>query len=87
MERLEKSIEAKVLLSAAEKIRQHGVKPAEHYVLDQVQLEVSYDGYTVTLKDSNVAITVFFHNKIKADYRKMNELEEFYQRVLRISQS
>jgi len=56
-------------------------------VLDQVQLEVSYDGYTVTLKDSKVSITVFFHNKIKADYRKMNELEEFYQRVLRISQS
>jgi len=84
---LEKTIEAKVLLLAAEKIRQHGLKQGDYYTIDQVQLELSYDGYTVTLKDSKVAITVYFHNKIKADYRHMNELEGFYKRVVRISQS
>jgi hypothetical protein len=86
-ERLEKTIEAKVLLLAAEKIRQHGRKQGDYYTIDEVQLELSYDGYTVTLKDSKVAITVYFHNKIKADYRHMNDLEDFYKRVLCISQS
>jgi len=43
-ERLEKTIEAKVLLLAAEKIRQHGRKQGDDYTIDQVQLELSYDG-------------------------------------------
>jgi hypothetical protein len=83
---VEKHIEAKVLLLAAEKIRQHGEKQDENYVLDHVQLHMSYDGYTITLKDQKVSITVFFHNKIKSDYRNMADLESFYQRVIRISE-
>jgi len=47
---------------------------------------MSYDGYTITLKDSKTAITVFFHNKIKSDYNNMSDLESFYQRLIRISQ-
>lgn len=83
---MEKHIEPKVLLLAAEKIRQHGEKQGEYYALDYVQLEMSYDGYTITLKDQKVAITVFFHNKIKSDYRSMSDLEGFYKRVMRISE-
>ncbi|MFT5717515.1 MAG: hypothetical protein ACI9T7_001707 [Oleiphilaceae bacterium] len=83
---MEKHIEPRVLLLAAEKIRQHGEKQEDFYVLDHVQLEMSYDGYTITLKDQKVAITVFFHNKIKSDYRNMSDLEVFYQRVMRISE-
>jgi len=83
---VEKHIEPKVLLLAAEKIRQLGEKQEENYVLDHVQLEMSYDGYTITLKDKKVAITVFFHNKIKSDYRHMSDLESFYQKIMRISE-
>lgn len=83
---MEKHIEPKVLLLAAEKIRQLGEKQEENYVLDHVQLEMSYDGYTITLKDKKVAITVFFHNKIKSDYRHMSDLESFYQKIMRISE-
>ncbi|MFT7373668.1 MAG: hypothetical protein ACI9T9_002368 [Oleiphilaceae bacterium] len=83
---MEKHIEPKVLLLAAEKIRQLGEKQGEDYVFDHVQLEMSYDGYTITLKDKKVAITVFFHNKIKSDYRNMSDLEAFYQRLIRISE-
>jgi len=83
---VEKHIEPKVLLLAAEKIRQLGEKQEETYVLDHVQLEMSYDGYTITLKDKKVAITVFFHNKIKSDYRHMSDLESFYQKIMRISE-
>ena len=82
---MEKHIESKVLLLAAEKIRQHGEKQGNNYVLDHVQLEMSYDEYTIILKDQKVAITVFFHHKIKSDYRNMGDLEIFYQRVIRIS--
>ena len=83
---MEKHIEPRVLLLAAEKIRQQGVKQGDDYLLDHVQLQMSYDGYTITLKDSKTAITVFFHNKIKSDYNNMSDLESFYQRLIRISQ-
>jgi hypothetical protein len=83
---VEKHIEPKVLLLAAEKIRQYGEKQGDNYMLDQVQLLLSYDGYTITLKDQKVTITVFFHNKVKSDYRNMSDLESFYQRVLHISE-
>jgi hypothetical protein len=83
---MEKPIEPRVLLLAAEKIRQQGVQQGDDYLLDHVMLQMSYDGYTITLKDSKTAITVYFHNKIKSDYRHMSDLESFYQKLIRISQ-
>jgi hypothetical protein len=83
---VEKRIEPRVLLLAAEKISQQGVKQGDDYVLDHVQLQMSYDGYTITLSDRKTAITVFFHNKIKSDYHHMSDLESFYQKLIRISQ-
>jgi hypothetical protein len=83
---VEKHIESRVLLLAAEKIRQLGTQQGDDYVLDHVQLQMSFDGYTITLKDRKTAITVFFHNKIKSDYGNMSDLESFYQKLIRISQ-
>jgi len=83
---MEKPIEPRVLLLAAEKIRQQGIQQGDDYLLDHVMLQMSYDGYTITLKDSKTAITVYFHNKIKSDYRHMSDLESFYQKLIRISQ-
>ena len=83
---MEKRIEPRVLLLAAEKIRQQGIQQGDDYLLDHVMLQMSYDGYTITLKDSKTAITVYFHNKIKSDYRHMSDLESFYQKLIRISQ-
>lgn len=84
---MEQHIDVQVLLLASEKIRQLGRRFDERYVYDQVAMELSYDGYTVVLRQGNNSITLMFHNKVKVDYVKMHELEAFYQRIKKISQT
>ena len=82
---LENTIEPKVVLLAAEKIRTLGIARDGKYVYRQISLEISYDGYTVTLSNPTVSLSLFFHNKVKATYKRMSDLESFYQSLKNVA--
>ncbi len=82
---MEQQIDTRVLLEAAQVIRENGKrKEDESYVYHQIRLVSSHDGYTISLSDSKVSITVLFHNRLQIDYQKMADLEDFYHRVKRV---
>ncbi len=81
---MEHTIEPRVVLVAAEKIRTLGAARDGKYVYRQISLEISYDGYTVTLSNPSVSLSLFFHNKVKANYKRMSDLESFYQTLKRV---
>lgn len=84
---MEKHIESRVVLQAADKIRQHGEKRDWDYLLEGISLMISPDEYTIELKNSKVCLNMFFHNKFKIDTKKQSDLEEFYQALERIASS
>jgi hypothetical protein len=84
---MEKHIEPRVVLQAADKIRQHGEKRQWDYLLDGVSLMISPDEYTIELRSSNVSLSLFFHNKFKVNSNKQSDLEDFYKILERISTS
>ncbi len=80
---MEKHLDPKVLMLAAQTVRQQGERSeGESYHLDGVTLNTGYDGYTITLSNALCSITLFFHNKIKADYQNLQDLERFYQALI-----
>ncbi len=84
---MEQRIEPKILMLAAENIRKHGTRHDGSYTYQQISMELSYDGYTVILKDHKVTLTLFFHNKVKVDYRRVGDLEDFYERLKKLAKS
>tara|TARA_R110002167_G_scaffold106131_7_gene272513 strand:- start:1450 stop:1734 length:285 start_codon:yes stop_codon:yes gene_type:complete len=84
---MEKHIEARILLQAADKIRQHGQKRELDYLLEGTSLMISPDEYTIELRSSKVSLSFYFHNKFKVDAKKERDLEDFYKILERISLS
>lgn len=84
---MEKHIEPQVVLLAAEQIREKGVTKDGKHIYQQITLEVSYDGYTIIVRDPKVTLSLFFHNKVKIEYRHAQELDAFYERLIRLASS
>ncbi|MFD2229067.1 DUF3081 family protein [Alkalimarinus sediminis] len=82
---MEHHIEPQVVLLAAEKIREVGEAREGRHYYQQLALEISYDGYTIVISDPKVTLTLFFHNKVKVDYRQSQDLDDFYRRLIQLA--
>ncbi len=82
---MEHHIDHKVVLRAAEKIREHGERDGDGYMLDGIHMETTADEYTLILRSHGVTFTLFFHNKYKADVGKDGDLDRFYEHLQRIA--
>lgn len=84
---MEKPIEPRIILQAADKIRSFGERREWDYVLEGVCLVLSPDEYTIELRNSKVSLSLYFHNKFKVDAQKQSDLEAFYDSVERIART
>ena len=84
---MEQHIEARVVLQAADKIRQHGEKREWDYLLEGISLMVSPDEYTIELRSPKVSLYLYFHNKFKVEANKQSDLEDFYKLLERLAES
>ena len=84
---LEQHIEPKVVMLAAECIRQKGSMEGGKLIYQQISLELSYDGYTIMLIDHKVKLTLFFHNKMKIECAQNRDLESFYEKLKNIART
>lgn len=82
---MDEHIKPAVLLLAAEIIRERGQQVDGGYVLDQVKLMISHDGYTVSLSNQLVTLHLYFHNKIGIECQKAKDVDDFYDRLVKIS--
>ena len=84
---MEKPIEPRVILAAADKIRSYGERRDGDYLLDGICLVLSPDEYTIELRDAKVSLSLYFHNKFKVDAVKQSDLDTFYDAVASIAQT
>lgn len=84
---MEKPIEPRIILQAADKIRSFGERREVDYLLDGVSLVLSPDEYTIELRTSKVSLSLYFHNQFKVDAQKHSDLEEFYSAIERIAET
>ena len=50
------------------------------YQLCGINAETDFDGYTITLSDAQVCLTIYFHNKYQFDYPNNDALDNFLRR-------
>lgn len=72
-------------LEAFNQVTSHGEKKDGEYVLDGLWADAGFDGYTVTLRDEKVTLTVHFHSKYDLDFPTNHDLEIFLQRLERVA--
>ena len=74
-------------LKVFNKVTQYGEKRAledgfggHDYWLCGISAQTDHDGYTITLSDAQVSLTVFFHNKYQFEYPTNDALDNFLRR-------
>lgn len=51
------------------------------HVLNGLVAESSFDGYTIVIKNSNVSLSIFFHNKFSFEYTNTKEKDLFLEKM------
>ncbi|WP_169713982.1 DUF3081 family protein [Oceanicoccus sagamiensis] len=80
-------IEIRVALSVFDKVMTNGERQGEAFFLDGVYAMPSFDGYTVTLSDDKVNLSIQFHNRFNVEYDTKKSLNEFMLKLDRIEQA
>ena len=62
-------------------VMKYGEKMNKDYTLDGLTVSSADDGYTVTLTNGFVVLSIFFHNSYDIQFKTEHELEQF-QRAL-----
>ena len=78
---MQEAIDVKQALRVCNKIMSHGQRLDGAYKLGDLTAQSDYDGYTLTLADHAVTLSIFFHNKHQLDCKRAIELEAFLQKV------
>ena len=79
---MKNQIESKFVLAVFEKMRQHGDKQQENYILGGLNAFTDFDGYTLFIEDAQVYLHFGFHNQ----YEKEEHFEQFVKKLKAINE-
>ena len=77
-------LDIRVALSVFDKVISKGERKEEAFFLDGLYAIPSFDGYTVTLTDEKVTLSILFHNKFNIDYDSQKSFSEFMLKLDRV---
>ena len=77
-------LDIRVALSVFDKVVSKGERKEEAFFLDGLYATPSFDGYTVTLTDEKVTLSILFHNKFTIDYDSQKSFSEFMLKLDRV---
>ncbi len=80
-------LDIRVALSVFDKVISKGEKQGEAFILEGLYATPSFDGYTITLSDEKVTLTIQFHNKFTVEHSSKKSLDEFMLKLDRIDQA
>ncbi|MCP3908905.1 MAG: DUF3081 domain-containing protein [Oceanicoccus sp.] len=80
-------LDIRVALSVFDKVMTNGERKEDAFFLDGLYATPSFDGYTVTLSDEKVTLSILFHNKFNMEYDSRKSLNEFMLKLDRIEQA
>ncbi|WP_199610925.1 DUF3081 domain-containing protein [Flocculibacter collagenilyticus] len=81
---MQNPIDVQQVLRVFDKVTQRGERKEGSYYLDGITATQAEDGYTITLSDANVTLSLFFHNKYNFDYADNAAFDRFIKRVKHI---
>jgi hypothetical protein len=84
---MKNDLDSKFLLDTFEKIRQHGNKQDEKYLLEGVIAYTDFDGYTVYMEDAQVKLSFGFHNQYHFDYESSDHFAAFEKKLQSIAKN
>lgn len=84
---MKNELDTKLILSAFEKIREHGKKDEDKFLLDGVYATTDFDGYTLFLNDANVELQFGFHNQYHFTYHNEEQRHQFELKLKRIDEN
>ncbi|MEP1445461.1 MAG: DUF3081 domain-containing protein [Paraglaciecola sp.] len=84
---MKNDIDSKFVLSVFEKMRQHGEKQQESYILGGLKAFTDFDGYTLFIEDALVHLRFGFHNQYDFEYAKEEHFEQFIKKMTTIDQN
>jgi len=82
---MDHKLDIQTALQAFFKITQYGEKIGDDYLLDGMRANSSIDGYTVTLKDNYVEVSIYFHNKYSVETDSRSHFNSFLDTLLLIN--
>lgn len=78
---MSEKIEAGNALRAFQTVIDNGTKTDKGYELDGLTADTGFDGYTVTLSDGSVTLTLMFHQSFSVDSPSSRATENFIKRL------
>ena len=81
---MDKRFDIKQALRAFDKVTRYGLQQGGEYRLDGLLASSGFDGYTVTLADNHVSLTIHFHNSYDVEYSDSKALDNFLRLIDRI---
>lgn len=76
-----KALDFHKILLASENVRLNGDKSSGLYTLNGITLDTGYDGYSITLKNNEVSLTLHFHNTFNLISPGRSETEKFFKQL------
>ncbi len=83
---MDKHLDIKMALRVFHKVLEKGEKKEDGYHYDGLTASESFDGYTLTLKDRDVTLLIFFHNEFDLQFKHEGENEDFIRLLERIDE-
>ena len=80
-------LDIRVALSVFDKVISKGQKKEDTFFLSGLYATPSFDGYTVTLSDEKVTLSIGFHNKFNLEHDSKKSLNEFMLKLERVNQA
>lgn len=78
---MSEKIEAGNALRAFQTVIDNGVKTDKGYELDGLTADTGFDGYTVSLSDGTVTLTLMFHQTFSVDSPNSRATDNFIKRL------
>lgn len=69
------------------KITSRGTKTDDGVIFNGITAKSDFDGYTITLCNDYVSLTVFFHNKFTFEYSSAKERDLFLDKMTAIKKA
>jgi len=77
----EKRVDTYQALLAFEHIRTQGKQVNGEYHFEGFTAFTDFDGYTVTISQRDVTLTIFFHNKYDVSFKDAEDLDNFLKQL------
>ncbi|GAA5188721.1 DUF3081 family protein [Ferrimonas gelatinilytica] len=81
---MQNTLDTRLVLRVFDKVIRHGERRGDNHHWQGLVANSGFDGYTLTLGNGTVTLTLLFHNSYKVDSPSNGEFERFVEQLKRV---